>query len=277
MANARLPFLPLWHCAAIRARHDPFEIIQESSCERKDSLASCTVNCKFKAAPKRCPDRAQQPAPPFMIQHSHRLSETESQARVKCMERPAPHRLDITSTSDSGPGTREVSQHDAAATTIISPPYWQHNRSASYASIDTEPPPITLEDHTDELSPSTSALWAKAVTIDNYTVVRGGLSPAIGAYVVWNVNVLTLDGGPMKIRKRYSEFDDLRQKLVAAFLNATTSSLPMLPPKSAIYKFRANFLERRRVGLQYFLNCVMLNPEYSGSSIVKDFIFAHDE
>ena len=81
----------------------------------------------------------------------------------------------------------------------------------------------------------------------------------------------------MKIRKRYSEFDDLRQKLIAAFPNATTSSLPALPPKSAIYKFRAKFLERRRDGLQYFLNCVMLNPEYSGSAIVKDFIFAHDE
>lgn len=187
-----------------------------------------------------------------------------------------PHRPDLDSTSDGGAGTEHVSQPDARPATI-SPPYWQHNRSASYVSIDTRPSPITLEDHTDGLSPSTSALWAKAVTINDYTVVRGGLSPAIGAYVVWNVNVLTLDGGPMKIRKRYSEFDDLRDKLIAAFPNATASSLPQLPPKSAIYKFRAKFLERRRAGLQYFLNCVMLNPEYSGSAIVKDFIFAHDK
>ena len=190
------------------------------------------------------------------------------------MEQQPPHRLELDSTSDGGPVTDDVSQQKPAT---LYTPYWQHNRSASYASVDTRPPPITLEDHTDGLSPSTSALWAKAVTIDDYTIVRGSLSPAIGAYVVWNVNVLTLDGGPMKIRKRYSEFDELRQKLVAAFPNATLSSLPMLPPKSAVYKFRAKFLERRRAGLQYFLNCVMLNPEYSGSAVVKDFIFAHEE
>lgn len=77
----------------------------------------------------------------------------------------------------------------------------------------------------------------------------------------------------MTFRKRYSEFDELRDKLVKAFPQSTNSSLPPLPPKSAIYKFRPKFLEKRREGLAYFLNCVMLNPEYAGSSIVKDFIF----
>jgi PX domain len=193
------------------------------------------------------------------------------------MEPPPPHRPDSNSTSDGGAGPEHVSQN-ATPPATISPPYWQrHDRTASSVSIDTRPPPISLEDHDNGLSPSHSALWAKAVSIDDYTVVRGSLSPAVGAYVVWNVNVLTLDGGPMKIRKRYSEFDKLRIQLIAAFPNATTSSLPLLPPKSVIYKFRAKFLERRRAGLQYFLNCVMLNPEYSGSPIVRDFIFAHEE
>lgn len=77
----------------------------------------------------------------------------------------------------------------------------------------------------------------------------------------------------MTIRKRYSEFDELRQRLVKTFPNSTKKSLPPLPPKSAIYKFRPKFLERRRQGLQYFLICVMLNPEYAGSDAVKDFIF----
>lgn len=192
------------------------------------------------------------------------------------MEPHPPHRPDLKPTSDGGAGSDVFPQKTTPPPTI-SPPYWQHSRSASYASIDTRAPPISLEDHDDGLSPSHSALWAKAVIIDDYTVVRGSLSPAIGAYVVYNVTVLTLDGGPMKIRKRYSEFDDLRLKLIAAFPNATTSSLPLLPPKSAIYKFRAKFLEQRRAGLQYFLNCVMLNPEYSGSPLVKDFIFAQHE
>ena len=185
------------------------------------------------------------------------------------MEPQPPHQLYSDPMSKGGAPVEVVSQKPA----IISPPYWHDNHSDQ--SIDTRSPQITLEDHTDALSPSNSALWARAVIIDDYTVVRGSLSPAVGAYVVWHVNVLTLDGGPMAIQKRYSEFDDLRKRLVAAFPNATISSLPLLPAKSAIYKFRAKFLERRRVGLQYFLNCVMLNPEYSGSGIVKEFIFAH--
>ncbi|CAG7960054.1 unnamed protein product [Penicillium salamii] len=71
---------------------------------------------------------------------------------------------------------------------------------------------------------------------------------------------------------RYSEFDDLRQGLVASFPHAK-NALPALPPKSVLFKFRPKFLESRRVGLEYFLNCVLLNPEFSGSPIVKDFLF----
>jgi hypothetical protein len=52
-------------------------------------------------------------------------------------------------------------------------------------------------------------------------------------------------------------------------------ALPPLPPKSALFKFRPKFLETRRIGLQYFLNCVLLNPEFSGSPVLKDFLFSH--
>ena len=74
---------------------------------------------------------------------------------------------------------------------------------------------------------------------------------------------------------RYSEFDDLRQRLVDSFPHAK-NALPALPPKSVICmflwllfpfvlpshwlisivmtdKFRPKFLESRRVGLEYFL------------------------
>ncbi|KAJ5780805.1 hypothetical protein N7457_005965 [Penicillium paradoxum] len=53
-----------------------------------------------------------------------------------------------------------------------------------------------------------------------------------------------------------------------------------------IVKFRPKFLESRRVGLEYFLKsvshlncrdyyafCVLLNPEFSGLPIVKEFLF----
>jgi hypothetical protein len=56
----------------------------------------------------------------------------------------------------------------------------------------------------------------------------------------------------MNIRKRYSEFDDFRQKLTSSFPNFK-AAVPELPPKSAIFKFRPKFLEKRRAGLQYFL------------------------
>jgi len=78
----------------------------------------------------------------------------------------------------------------------------------------------------------------------------------------------------MIIRKRYSEFFDLREKLVAELPHCKTA-LPALPPKSIFYRFQPKFLEKRRSGLSYFLTCVMLNPEFAGSAIVKGFVFEH--
>lgn len=84
----------------------------------------------------------------------------------------------------------------------IVPPYWQrheHNEHSSSsvscnASADnvSRPAPILLEDHTDEGSDQCKALWAKHVTIDDYVIVSG-TGPGIGAYVVWNCTVETLD------------------------------------------------------------------------------------
>ncbi len=78
--------------------------------------------------------------------------------------------------------------------TPISPPYWQHQRSISHASVDStaRPPPISLEDHTEAQCDTNGALWAKDIIIEDYVIVRGG-STGIGAYVVWNCKVQTLD------------------------------------------------------------------------------------
>jgi hypothetical protein len=169
--------------------------------------------------------------------------------------------------------TVESESGDRLAPTTTPPPYWKPSREPSFDEPSANrPPPIALEDHTLSREASRAALWAKSITINEYVIVQGNPLGA-GAYVVYNCNVQTLDGGPMTIRKRYSEFDELRSKLLRAFPQSTKSSLPPLPPKSAIYKFRPKFLEKRRESLEYFLNCVMLNPEYAGSTIVKDFIF----
>ncbi|KAL4977752.1 PX domain protein [Aspergillus desertorum] len=155
----------------------------------------------------------------------------------------------------------------------IVPPYWSHHRNASRASqISTDGgPAITLEDHTEDPNCETNrGLWAKSVTIDDHVVVQG--KSGVGAYVVWNCKIRTLEGGMITVRMRYSEFDDLRLKLAKSFPHAR-NALPSLPPKSVLFKFRPSFLESRKVGLEYFLNCVLLNPEFSSSPIVKDFLF----
>lgn len=59
----------------------------------------------------------------------------------------------------------------------------------------------------------------------------------------------------MNICKRYSEFDDLRSRLLRGFPRFE-GAVPELPPKSLISKFRPSFLEKRRAGLQYFLKYV---------------------
>jgi hypothetical protein len=86
---------------------------------------------------------------------------------------------------------------------VVSPPYWRlHNRSASNVSLGGPlPGQITLEDNTETTTDRSGALWAKSVTIEDYVVVKGSRT-GVGAYVVWNCIVETLDGGPMRIRKR---------------------------------------------------------------------------
>ncbi|KAM0562993.1 hypothetical protein ACHAPJ_001836 [Fusarium lateritium] len=132
---------------------------------------------------------------------------------------------------------------------------------------------ITLRDNeASDYDDRNSACWAKSVEIVNHTIVNGSATN-IGAFVVWNIRVETLNGSFMNIRKRYSEFDDFRYRLVQTF-PGFEAAVPALPPKSVISKFRPQFLEKRRAGLQYFLNCILLNPEFSGSPVLKEFLFA---
>lgn len=79
----------------------------------------------------------------------------------------------------------------------VVPPYWRkHDRNpsrlSSYSTDNGHPTPIGLVDHTDEDSEHCKVLWAKGVTIDDYVVVSG-TAPGLGAYVVWNCTVETLD------------------------------------------------------------------------------------
>lgn len=79
----------------------------------------------------------------------------------------------------------------------VVPPYWRHHdhtahRLSSYSTDHGHPTPISLEDHTEEDSEQCKVLWAKGVTVEEYVVVSGS-APGLGAYVVWNCTVETLD------------------------------------------------------------------------------------
>jgi len=180
----------------------------------------------------------------------------------------------------SDPSSPNIQSKSVSAPGYVSPitsppPYWvhAHQRSASSVSVESTNGGITLLDNTDEGNDKNGACWARSVYIYDYTVVNGSRTN-IGAFVVWNITVKTLDGGEIRIKKRYSEFDDLRYRLLQTFPNSE-AAMPPLPPKSAISKFRPKFLEHRRVGLSYFLNCIMLNPEFSGSPVLKEFLFSN--
>lgn len=155
-----------------------------------------------------------------------------------------------------------------------SPPYWVHSHQRSFSNISVEsvmPGAITLEDNDNAADVKNKACWAKSVYIEDYVVVNENRT-GIGAFIVWNITVETLRGSSFRIRKRFSEFDALRNRLLLTFPNSQ-AAMPPLPPKSVISKFRPKFLETRRVGLQYFLNCILLNPEFSGSPVLKEFLF----
>lgn len=51
---------------------------------------------------------------------------------------------------------------------------------------------------------------------------------------------------------RYSEFDRLRDNLIESFPHAQ-GSIPPLPRKSLVSRFRPKFLEHRKNGLNHFI------------------------
>lgn len=99
------------------------------------------------------------------------------------------------SNHDNANGTTREGINGANTMPIVVPPYWSHRRLESYASVEnTKPPPITLEDHTEEYSEQSGSLWARGVSISSHVLVTGSL-PAVGSFVVWNCTIDTIDVG----------------------------------------------------------------------------------
>lgn len=130
---------------------------------------------------------------------------------------------DDAGSSDNAPGTSsaDISQDDASSElvtspSVTSPPYWAHGhsqpnglgrtrhaRTVSSASAESDLPPgaITLQDNEHDDGPDGAnvygrdrnrACWARNVDIVDYILVNGGTAN-IGAFVVWNIRVETLN------------------------------------------------------------------------------------
>lgn len=112
-------------------------------------------------------------------------------------------------------------------------------------------------------------VWASSVSIPEYEIIEG--STRAGGYVVYLIHIETVTGGVINISKRYSEFAEFHDSLIVQFPKRK-KEIPDIPPKSMVAKFRLTFLESRRKGLEYFLLCVLLNPAFSSSDLVKRFV-----
>ncbi|KAK9373631.1 Phox homologous domain-containing protein [Lipomyces chichibuensis] len=132
-----------------------------------------------------------------------------------------------------------------------------------------DPIPITLVDHSMDDGDDNGQMWARSAWVGDYSIVAG--AGKAGAYVTWLCVIETVEGRTIQFRKRYSEFCQLQNALSGEF-PLLRAAIPGLPPKSIISKFRPAFLEERRRGLEYFLACIVLNPVFAGSTVVKDFI-----
>lgn len=148
------------------------------------------------------------------------------------------------------------------------------------------PEPINLvnnEPSSDEVTGS--SLHFKNITVGSCTIVNSQNNK----FSVWQLEV-TLSptgtsgaGSPhIRVYKRYTDFELFREKLLRSLTPALRPCVPQLPPKVSWYEswhygqanFKSSWLARRRAGLEYFLNQVLLNDKVLTEALpcVKEFL-----
>ncbi|KAK9459866.1 Phox homologous domain-containing protein [Lipomyces oligophaga] len=132
-----------------------------------------------------------------------------------------------------------------------------------------DPVPIAMVDHSMDDDASSGKMWARSAWVGDFSIVSGATKAS--TYVSWLCVIETVERRTIKFRKRYSEFVALQTALCKEY-PLLRAAIPGLPPKSIISKFRPAFLEERRRGLEFFLACIILNPVFTGSQVVKEFI-----
>ncbi|KAJ7060364.1 Phox-like protein [Mycena amicta] len=114
-----------------------------------------------------------------------------------------------------------------------------------------------------------STTFARGVEISGWTSV-GDLQR--GAYVVYDCVVKTKEGPSIHAHKRYSDFVKLEHDLLRTLPPSTRHSVPALPPKAPLARYRSAFLARRRRALEYWLATVLLHPDIGGCEAARRWV-----
>lgn len=93
-----------------------------------------------------------------------------------------------------------------------------------------------------------------------------------GAYIVYDCVITTKERTTIHTLKRYTSFVELDVALRRTLPRHLVLSIPPLPPKNPLSRFRPAFLDRRRRLLQYWLANILLHPEIGGVDVVKKWV-----
>ncbi|KAK9718483.1 hypothetical protein K7432_005468 [Basidiobolus ranarum] len=109
-----------------------------------------------------------------------------------------------------------------------------------------------------------SEVFAEDVVVTNPVKIGKG----VGSYTVYTCTIKTPQGTSITVQKRYSEFVLLR-RLVMKYFKPFKKGIPALPEKKRVGRFKPDFIEGRRKGLEYFMAYILLHPIIGGSTIVR--------
>ncbi|KAJ1926388.1 hypothetical protein IWQ60_003832 [Tieghemiomyces parasiticus] len=112
--------------------------------------------------------------------------------------------------------------------------------------------------------PDPQPIFATEITVTDPVRVGFGLQ----SYVVFKCRAIRPDGTEVSVRRRYTDFENLRRVLARCY-RPFRKGIPRLPEKKVIGNFERDFLERRQHGLQYFLSYVVLHPIIGTSPVLK--------
>ena len=110
--------------------------------------------------------------------------------------------------------------------------------------------------------PSQFPLWIQRISVTEVSTVRAGIS----SYSVYTCVATTPGFSPIVAKRRFRDFVALRQSLVSQQRHSL-AVIPDLPEKRIIGNFNHDFLERRKMALQGFLETVRSSDPFNAALI----------